>query len=181
MSLRRWPHGSCRVVSAFHGRNGPGWWPGWFPQLVDAKARSLTFGVINEHRERIGTMLASNTVTTVHQRLRDEHGLAASIAAFRRYVPLEFPDLVEVAQVTVPRPLIDPGSEAQIDYGFLGPWVDPVTQRARRVWAFVIVLACWRHMFVRPVSVWTSTPGSKRMSPRSSSSGRSRPGWCRTT
>ena len=25
---------------------------GWFPQLVDAKARSLTFPVINEHRER---------------------------------------------------------------------------------------------------------------------------------
>ena len=49
---------------------------GWFPELVDAKARSLTFGVIDAHRERIGDMLETNTVTTVHQRLRDEHGLA---------------------------------------------------------------------------------------------------------
>ncbi|MGH9282779.1 MAG: IS21/IS408/IS1162 family transposase, partial [Acidimicrobiales bacterium] len=36
-------------------------------------------------------------------------------------------------------------------YGFLGSWLDPMTQRVRRVWAFVIVLACSRHMFVRPV------------------------------
>jgi transposase len=96
-------------------------------------------------------MLATNTVTTVHQRLRDEHGLAASIASFRRYVRLEFPDQVDEASVTVPRPLVEAGSEAQIDYGCLGPWIDPVTQRARRVWAFVMVLACCRHMFVRPV------------------------------
>jgi len=124
---------------------------GWFPQLVDAKARSLTFPVINEHRERIEAMLQTNTVTTVHHRLRDEHGLVASIASFRRYVRLEFCDHVDESQVTVLRPMVEPGSEAQIDYGFLGPWVDPATQRARRVWAFVMVLACCRHMFVRPV------------------------------
>ena len=52
---------------------------GWFPELVDAKARSLTYPEINAHRERIEVMLATNTVTTVHQRLRDEHGLAASV------------------------------------------------------------------------------------------------------
>jgi transposase len=124
---------------------------GWFPHLVDAKARSLTFPVINEHRERIETMLATNTVTTVHQRLRDEHALVASIASFRRYVRLEFPSRVDDKQVTVPRPQVEAGSEAQIDYGYLGPWIDPITQRARRVWAFVMVLACCRHMFVRPV------------------------------
>ena len=124
---------------------------GWFPQLVDAKARSLTFPVINEHRERIEAMLKTNTVTTVHQRLCDEHHLAASLTSLRRYVWLEFPDHVDENDVTVLRPLVEPGSEAQIDYGFLGPWIDPVTQRARRVWAFVMVLACCRHMFVRPV------------------------------
>jgi hypothetical protein len=41
---------------------------GWFPELVDAKARSLTYPAINAHRERIELMLATNTVTTVHQR-----------------------------------------------------------------------------------------------------------------
>jgi transposase len=52
--------------------------------------------------------------------------------------------------VTVLRPGA-PVGEAQIDYGYLGSWVDPVGGRLRRVQAFVIVLACSRHMFVRPV------------------------------
>ena len=123
----------------------------WFPELVDAKARSLTFGVIDAHRERIEMMLETNTVTTVWQRLRDEHGLAAGISSFRRYVWLEFPERPTAARVTVPRPEIDPGDEAQIDFGYLGPWFDPALQRVRRVWAFVMVLAASRHMFVRPV------------------------------
>jgi transposase len=43
-----------------------------------------------------------------------------------------------------------PGSQAQIDYGRLGMWLDPATGRRRTVWAFVMVLPCSRHMFVRP-------------------------------
>ena len=124
---------------------------GWFPELIDAKARSLTYPQINVHRDRIETMLATNTVTTVHQRLRDEHGLAAGISSFRRYVWIEFGDRPSPEAVTVWRPPVTPGDEAQIDYGYLGSWFDPIAERARRVWAFVMVLACSRHMFVRPV------------------------------
>jgi transposase len=125
---------------------------GWFPELVDAKARSLTWPVIDAHRETIKTLLdAGVTVTTIHQRLRDEHGLAVGITAFRRYVGWEFPDETDRDKVTVLRPPVPAGEEAQIDYGYLGSWLDPLTQRARRVWAFVMVLACSRHMFVRPV------------------------------
>lgn len=124
---------------------------GWFPELVDAKARSLTWPAIDVHRERIGEMLKTNTVTTVHQRLRDEHGLAVGITSFRTYVDAEFPDSTDRDRVTVLRPEVPAGEEAQIDYGFLGTWLDPVAQRARRVWAFVMVLAASRHMFVRPV------------------------------
>jgi hypothetical protein len=124
---------------------------GWFPELVDARARSLTFGVIDAHKPRIKEMLATNTVSTVYQRLRDEHGLAVGISSFRLYVTGEFPDKSLRERVTVLRGDVEPGSEAQIDYGFLGTWLDPLTGRARRVWAFVMVLACSRHMFVRPV------------------------------
>ena len=53
--------------------------------------------------------------------------------------------------VTVLRPDVEPGDEIQIDYGYLGQWRDPIEDRVRRVWAFVMVLACSRHMFVRPV------------------------------
>ena len=124
---------------------------GWFPELIDAKARSLTYPEINAHRDLIETMLTTNTVTTVHQRLRDEHGMTAGISSFRRYVWVEFGDRPDPGAVTVWRPPVEAGSEAQIDYGYLGSWFDPVAERARRVWAFVMVLACSRHMFVRPV------------------------------
>ncbi len=82
--------GAGRAAFVAGGVGGAG--GGLVPELIDAKARSLTFPVINEHRERVEAMLKTNTVTTVHQRLRDEHGLAAGIASFRRYVWLEFRD-----------------------------------------------------------------------------------------
>src|SRR3954451_7563883 len=124
---------------------------GWFPELVDARARSVTWPEIDGHRELIGEMVKTNTVTTVHQRLRDEHGLRAGITSVRRYVASEFPGEAARDKVTVLRPAVAPGEEAQIDYGLLGSWFDPAAQRVRRVWAFIMVLVCSRHMFVRPV------------------------------
>ena len=123
---------------------------GWFPELVDARARSSTWPMLEAHRELITKMLETNTVATVHQRLRDEHGLRVSVTSLRRYVWQAFPDRRRRA-ATLLRPLVPPGEEAQIDYGYLGRWLDPVGNRIRRVWAFVVVLACSRHMFVRPV------------------------------
>jgi transposase len=75
---------------------------------------------------------------------------------------VEFPDERNRDKVTVARPDVEPGDEAQIDYGFLGTFPDPVSQKPRRVWAFVMVLAFSRHMFVRPVlrmdqASWTAT------------------------
>ncbi|MBA3800413.1 MAG: hypothetical protein H0X18_15230 [Geodermatophilaceae bacterium] len=124
---------------------------GWFPELIDPRHRSATWPVIHAHHDRIEEMLETNTATTVHQRLRDEHGLAVGVSSFRRYLWLEFPEAATADKVTVLRPEVEPGSEAQIDYGYLGQWRDPVADRVRRVWAFVIVLAFSRHMFVRPV------------------------------
>ncbi|MFE5943133.1 hypothetical protein [Streptomyces sp. NPDC056480] len=73
---------------------------------------------------------------------------------------------------------IEPGSEAQIDYGFLGPWLDPRTGKRHRVWAFVMVLPRSRHMFVRPVlhldqRAWTertSQPSAPSAAPLAGSS-----------
>lgn len=123
----------------------------WFPELLDAKVRSLTYPEINVHRERIVAMLATNRPATVWQRLRDEHDLQVGLTSFRRYVWLEFPDEVTAEDVTVLRPDVDAGDEGQIDYGYLGLWPDPVSGRRRKLNAFVMVLAMSRHMFVRPV------------------------------
>jgi hypothetical protein len=127
----------------------------WFPGLVDARARSTTWPLLEAQHELIGAMLETNTLATVHQRLRDEHGVTVSDSSLRRYVAQVFPDRNRAA-VTVPRPPVPPG-EAQIDYGYLGRWLDPLAHRVRRVWAFVVVLACSRHMFVRPVLTMDQT------------------------
>ena len=125
----------------------------WFPELVDARIRSLTYPEINGHRVLIEKWIDDGvTVSTIHQRLRDEHGLEAGLTSVRRFVWIEFADRdVNPDRVTVLRPDVEPGSEAQIDYGYLGQWRDPVEDRLRRVWVFVMVLAASRHMFVRPV------------------------------
>ncbi|MGH3163797.1 MAG: hypothetical protein ACRDOC_18085, partial [Streptosporangiaceae bacterium] len=72
--------------------------------------------------------------------------------SFRRYVAANVPEETRRSQVTVRNPYPgEAGEQAQIDYGQLGRWLDPVTGKLRTVQAFVMVLACSRHMFVRPV------------------------------
>ena len=113
----------------------------------------MTWPAIAVHHDYIVAQLKAGVrMSTIHQRLRDEQGLAASVASFRRYVAANIPEEARRSQVTVwnPRPA-EAGEQAQIDYGMLGRWLDPVTGKLRTVWAFVMVLACSRHMFVRPV------------------------------
>jgi transposase len=125
----------------------------WFPALVDTGLRQVTWPAIGVHRDYISAQLAAGvTVSTIHQRLVDEHGLVASVASVRRWVGGNLPEEARRAAVRVLRPgPVEPGSEAQIDYGRLGVWTDPATGRRHTVQAFVMVLACSRHMFVRPV------------------------------
>jgi transposase len=125
----------------------------WFPELADTRLRQVTWPAIAEHHDYITEQLKARVrMSTIHQRLRDERGLAASVASFRRYVNANVPEEIRRSQVTVwnPHPA-EAGEQAQIDYGQLGRWLDPVSGRLRTVWAFVMVLAYSRHMFVRPV------------------------------
>ena len=88
----------------------------------------------------------------MHQRLRDEHGLAVSVSSFRRYVWREFPE-EQPAQHRHPAAPRGRRRARRLrsTTATSGTWLDPLTERMRRVWAFVMVLACSRHMFVRPV------------------------------
>jgi len=125
----------------------------WFPELADAGLRQVTWPEIGKHHEFITAQLkAGVTVKTIWQRLAGDHGLAASYASLRRYVAANVPEETRRAQVVVwnPRPA-EAGEQAQIDYGQLGRWLDPASGKLRTVQAFVMVLACSRHLFVRPV------------------------------
>ena len=125
----------------------------WFPVLADTRLRQVTWPAIGEHRDYIVAQLEARvTVATIHQRLADERGLAVSVASLRRYVAANLPEEVRRSQVRVlSLHPAEPGEQAQIDYGLLGRWADPVTGRVRAIWAFAMVLCCSRYLFVRPV------------------------------
>jgi transposase len=122
----------------------------WFPELVVPGVRSKAFAACEPYHGLIAEMLKTNHVSTVHQRLRDEAGFAPSESTLRRYLALRLPEDLKAERATPLRDTPGPGEEGQVDYGRLGTWFDPETARRRALWAFVLVLACSRHLFVRP-------------------------------
>jgi transposase len=124
----------------------------WFPGLVDPAARALTWPQIAAHHEWIGQQLAVPvTVATIAQRLRDDHHVEVSESTVRRYIANAFTQSRLEDKVTVPRGAVEPGSEAQIDYGRLGMWLDPDSGRRVAVWVFAMILSCSRALFIQPV------------------------------
>jgi len=82
----------------------------WFPELSDPRARSSVHGQIAPFHEYIEKHLGETTLATIHQRLRDEHGLAVSVASLRRYVRTEFAEVAAEERATVLREDPPPGA-----------------------------------------------------------------------
>ena len=54
---------------------------GWFPQLADTRLRQVTWPAIAVHHDYITAQLKAGVrMSTIHQRLRDERGLACQRA-----------------------------------------------------------------------------------------------------
>ena len=124
----------------------------WFPELVDPTLRALSWPPIAAHHQWIAEQLkVPVTVATIAQRLRDDHHVEVSESTVRRYITTTFTEDRLEDRVTVPRGAVEPGSEAQIDYGRLGMWRDPDSGRRVAVWVFAMILSCSRVMFVQPV------------------------------
>jgi hypothetical protein len=124
----------------------------WFPGLSDGRLRQVTWPEIEAHRDYIVKQLAEDvTVSTISSRLIAEKGLAASRSSVRRWIVANLAEEAARSRASVPRGPVDPGSEARIDYGKLGSWTDPATGTRHTIQAFVMVLACSRLIFVRPV------------------------------
>ena len=124
----------------------------WFPETADRSSLQSTWSEIKDHRDQVKTWLDGGvTIATIHQRLRDNLGLSASESSLRRWINANLAEEASRNAVVVLRDTPPPGAEAQVDYGLLGRWFDPSTQRWRRVWGFIMVLAFSRLMFVRPV------------------------------
>jgi hypothetical protein len=72
------------------------------------------------------------------------------LTTFRRYVRKRI-GMVRPEDATVRKPPAPPGEIAEVDFGRMGMWHDPITGRCRVVQAFVMVLAFSRRIFVWPV------------------------------
>ena len=91
---------------------------GWFPALADARLRRVTWPAIGEHHEFIaGQLEAGVRVPTIWQRLRNEHGLAVSVASLRRYVAANVPDGHGRTQVRVRDQAPDSGIRSSLTRG----------------------------------------------------------------
>jgi hypothetical protein len=91
----------------------------WFPQLADTRLRQVTWPAIAVHHDYVtGQLQAGVRMPTIHQRLRDERGLAVRVQAFRRYVAANVPEETLRAQVQVwnPRPA-EAGEQAPVRRG----------------------------------------------------------------
>lgn len=96
----------------------------WFPKLVDARRRSRRSAELDRHQDFIREGLRER-MSTVHRRLVERTGLAVSVATFRRYAHAAMPELLQTSPVPIWRPEVEPGEEAQVDFGYMGSWEDP--------------------------------------------------------
>jgi transposase len=108
--------------------------PGALRQPFKAAAYERT---IRDLRKRGVEMMA------IYQRLRDDHGFSGSYSALRRFV-VQMEDCGPEGFVRIE---VAPGEEAQVDFGFAGDAIDPLTDDIRRAWAFVMTLSYSRHQY----------------------------------
>lgn len=80
----------------------------------------------------------------IYQLLVEQHGFAGSYSAVKRFLRRLEP---RPGRATV-RLEVEPGAEAQVDFGAAGLLFDPELERLRRAWAFVMMLSHSRHQYV---------------------------------
>lgn len=85
--------------------------------------------------------------TAIWQILRDQHGYERSYNSVLRFVQRLEPRAPEPCV----RVEVDPGSEAQVDFGSVGKRLDPTTGRMRPAWTFVMTLSFSRHQYSETV------------------------------
>jgi transposase len=96
--------------------------------------------------QTIEDLLVKNcTAQVIFERLRSNHDFDGSYDSVKRYVR----GIKRKNPEAFIRMEVDPGQEAQVDFGACGLMYDPVEKRFRKSWCFVMVLSYSRHMFVK--------------------------------
>jgi transposase len=104
--------------------------------------------LLSPYRDWMAELIQHKDMTAkqVWRLLREETELSVSYGTVKRYLRAEFQ--FGGPSVTV-RLEVDPGSQAQVDFGYAGMMEDPETTKRRKAWAFVMTLSYSRHRFVR--------------------------------
>jgi transposase len=101
------------------------------------------------HREQVARWLADDLQLTRIAELLAQRGVTTSYTTLRRFVRQA--GLWPSARDTVRMADSPPGAVAEIDFGRLGPLVDPTSGTQQIVWALSVVLPYSRHSFVWPL------------------------------
>lgn len=83
----------------------------------------------------------------IWQLLVEQHDFAGSYSSIKRFLRRLDPG----APRATLRLEVDPGAEAQVDFGFAGQLLDPESDRVRRAWVFVMTLSYSRHQYAELV------------------------------
>jgi transposase len=99
-------------------------------------------------RDQISQWLEDDDITAkqIWRLLREEHALSVGYSTVKRYLKREFATGAPTITVRIETP---PGQQAQVDFGYAGLMYDPVKEKNRRAWAFIMTLSYSRHRFVR--------------------------------
>ncbi len=116
------------------GRGAAGGRPGEIPERL------------TPHREQIAAWLAEGLrLTKIHRRLR-EQGVSVPYSSLHRFAHAELGFGAPAVTVRVAEP--PPGEAAEVDFGRLGVWRDPITGRARTVYGLLVTLCFSRSAFL---------------------------------
>lgn len=128
-------------------------WPDVLNSLVDEynTRHQKVPHELDSYREEIGALFkdCDNPLKpkSIYEVLRYKYDIKASYSSFKRY----FRRQAEWAPKSKPiiRIEVEPGSEVQVDYGFVGYYHDPYTSKKRKVYAFCARLSYSRLPFIQ--------------------------------
>jgi transposase len=104
--------------------------------------------LVEPYRERVKALSESGVEgQAIWQLLVEEHGFTGSYSSVKRFLRRLAPPEV---RATI-RLEVDPGEEAQVDFGFGGLFLDPERGQVRRAWTFVMTLSYSRHQYAELV------------------------------
>jgi transposase len=117
-------------------------------QPAPAERPAHEHSLVEPFRDQVKTLHEGGVEgQAIWQLLVEQHDFAGSYSSLKRFVRRLDPG---EPRATL-RLEVDPGTEAQVDFGFAGPLLDPEHDRVRRAWVFVMTLSCSRHQYAEIV------------------------------